>query len=534
MSTSSDGSLLREQAPKWIQDLLGTGELIETHISWVIRKQDRVYKVKKPVDFGFLDFTTVAKRHAACQAEVELNRRLAPKVYRGVVPITRDVAGHHRVGGSGQPVDFAVEMIRVDDGNRCDSRLSTNSLTKRHMQLLAVCLAQFHKEGRCDEETSSFGRISAIKANLQENFQQTREMIAQHITLHQAREIEAYQLRFLREHAEAFETRIRLKKVRDGHGDLRLEHIYFADGDDMPVILDCIEFCDRFRFADVCADIAFVYMDLVWHGRVDLAEIFLAAYARETDDYGLYRLVDFYASYRAYVRAKICGFVAADAGISARLRDKARDHARRYFLLSIATERCSPVLPAVVAVGGVIAAGKSTVSDAIAEEMAAPVVSTDRTRKHMAGVSVTENIAAGSWSGYYSQEFTKGVYEEVYRRARSVLSSGRPVVLDASFQSRTLRAGVLALADAYDVPCYFVECRVDPAIAKNRLAKRAEQGSSVSDGRLALFDEFVSRWQSMDEIPEERHFVLDTSLPLTQNMQRLRSKLPVWPQGLNA
>ena len=520
--------------PKLIQDLLMPGvELIETHISWVLRHKDVVYKIKKPVDLGFLDFRQLSQRHEKCHAEVTLNRRLAKSVYRGVVPITRDSAGIHQIGGNGEIVDYAVEMVRMFDNLRCDHRVRSNLLTPHHVQLLSTRLAQFHQAARCDEETSSFGSIPVIVRNLRENFEQTADLVTQHITVSQAKEVEAYQMRFLREHAEHFESRISDKKIRDGHGDLRLEHVYFTDTDN-PLILDCIEFNNRFRFADVCADIAFLAMDLAWHGRVDLAEILIASYARETNDFELYRLIDFYISYRAYIRGKVSAFVASDLRFPAHIRKKASKDARRFFLLSLATERRSPTPAAIIAIGGIIASGKSTVSDAISVAMGIPVVDTDRTRKFLANANATKNISTGLWSDYYAPEFTHNVYAEVYKRARHVLSSGRSVILDASFRTRSMRREVVQLAKTYDVPCYFVECQVASTIAKKRLKSRSTTGTSVSDGRLELFQEFAAAYEPINEVPPEYHIALDTSRPLENNIPLLRAKLPGWPERLHA
>ena len=513
------------------KDLERSGlELIETHISRVFVGERQVWKVKKPVDFGFLDFTTLEKRRRACEAEVELNRRLAPDVYLGVVPITRAADGRHEIGGEGETVDWAVHMKRLPDADRADVRIAEGRLDAAQVERLAAHLAAFHARSRCDGETARFGTVEAIGRNVQENFEQTRETVEEYLAPEQAAEIEDWQDRFLAEHASAFAARVETGRVRDGHGDLRLEHVYL-DGDGPPIVVDCIEFNERFRYADVCADVAFLAMDLAWHRRVDLAERFLAAYAREADDYDLYPLVDFYESYRAYVRGKVATMAAADADAQEASRERAAAEARRYFLLALASERRPLLRPAVVAVGGLIAAGKSTVARRIAAELSAPVVDSDRTRKHLLGVEAEEKVEEPAWQGGYAPERTEEVYAEVLRRGAAVLTSGRPVVLDASFRTRRHRRAARRLADDHGVPFTFVECRAPVEVLRERLRRRAE-GASVSDGRLEILEDFVAGWEAVDDLAASQHLALDTQRPLEESIELLRGRIPSWPAGL--
>lgn len=507
------------------------GELEETHISWVVLRPHEVFKVKKPVSLGFLDFTTTAQRLAACKAEVALNRRLAPEVYRDVVPVTRDATGRHQLGGKGEAVDWAVHMRRMPIGDRADRRLAEGRLDRAHLDGLARRLAIFHAEARRDEETARHGTARAVGVNVRENFEQTRDAIHRFLQPQEAREIEARQMAFLDDNATLFAQRIRDGRVCDGHGDLRLEHVYFDDRDTVTV-LDCIEFNERFRCADVCADVAFLAMDLTWHQQADLAEGFLASYARHANDFDLYALVDFYESYRAYVRGKIASLMASAEASGPVARERAEQEARRYFLLALAAERRPLLPPVVVAVGGIIAAGKSTVAQEVAAPLTAPIVASDPTRKHLLDVAPTEPVHDPAFDGAYSEALTDQVYEEMMRRAAVVLASGRPVIFDASFRSQGSRQQARALAARFDVPFYFIECQVAPAVARQRLRRRAEE-RSVSDGRLEIFEDFRQRWQPVRTLSPDEHLVLDTGLPLRSNLATLRQHLPVWPRGLS-
>lgn len=502
------------------------GPPIETHISWVFLTADEVYKVKKPVNFGFLDFSSREKRRAACQAELELNRRLAHDVYLCVAPIVRGADGF-RIGGEGETEDWAVCMRRLADADRADQRLEAGDLTFADIDRVARRLARFHSEMKVDETTSRYGSPDVVLGNVRENFEQTRDVIDRYLSQHDAEEIEHRQLSFVERHRDVFLGRVSAGRVRDGHGDLRLEHVYL-ESEGRVTILDCIEFNDRFRYGDVCADIAFLTMDLAQHGRVDLAEHFVAAYARESGDYDLYALIDFYESYRAYVRGKIASFVASNEDTPPGVRKRAEVEARRHFMLALAAERKSIVAPVVVLVGGIIGSGKSTVAERIGQRLGAPVIDSDRTRKTLAGVGFTTPLGEEA----YTEERTAAVYREVFRRAERVLASGRPVVLDASFRTQRSRHAARQVAEQFGVESFFVECRADLAVIRERLRER-ERGEHISDGRVPLLDRFLAEWEPVADGGSSRHLVLDTARPLSENEEHLKALLPLWPAGFN-
>jgi predicted kinase len=303
---------------------------------------------------------------------------------------------------------------------------------------------------------------------------------------------------------------------------LRLEHVYF-EMDESITIIDCIEFNDRFRYGDVCADIAFLSMDLAWHGRVDLAERFLARYARESNDYDLYSVVNFYESYRAFVRGKVAALLAADTEASMETRERARREARRYFILALAYERPPLAPPRVVGVGGMIASGKSTAAATIGDLLAAPVLSSDRTRKRLMGLKPRESMRSEAWSGGYSSNATEAVYDELWRLSDIVLSSGRPVVIDASFRTAAMREGARRLAARHGVPFVLVECGAPRELIVERLAAREARGGHESDARGDLLDQFEKRFEPIDELPPSEHLRLDTSQPRDETRRLLEA-----------
>jgi aminoglycoside phosphotransferase family enzyme/predicted kinase len=506
------------------QDLMTSGvELRETHISLVFLARELVIKIKKPVDLGFLDFTDLATRKRMCEREVELNRRFAPDVYRGVVPIAADAEGRLRVGIEGQPVEWAVEMRRLADGDCAELRLQRDVLSVEDVRRIAARIAVFHGQCRCDDETGSFGDTAIIEQNVRESFAQTRQSALRFLTPQELAEIERFQLGFLQQCRQRFTERVERRRVRDGHGDLRLEHCYLgADGD--VAVIDCIEFNDRFRYGDVASDIAFLAMDLTWHGRHDLSEACLAAYARATDDYDLYGVVDFYESYRAFVRGKVNAMLESDEGAAFETRQRAGAQARKYFLLAEACAREAVRPPAVYAVGGLIASGKSTIADALSVLVHAPVVDADRIRKRLAGVAATAPLHDEAFGGHYTAKASADVYAELLRRAEVVLCSGRSVVLDASFRERDKREAARRLAQRLGLPFLLIECSADLDTTRARLAQRA-RGPSISDGRLDVLGAFAAGYEAVDELAPAEHVRVDTSGALAHAMKVIRERI---------
>lgn len=504
------------------------GELVETHASWVFLGEETVFKFKKPVDFGFLDFSTLEKRREACHAEVLLNARLSPGVYLGVVVVrcegstlvVDDLSSPNGIdGGGGDVVDFGVKMRRLQDADRADVLLSQARLDRDKIDRLAGVLAAFHSKCPTSSDISRWGAAEAISANLEENFNQTRPFLAELTGVKRAAQFEETQKAFLRDHGALFRSRLMEGFVRDGHGDLRLEHIYF-EGKEIEII-DCIEFNERFRYADTCADLAFLAMDLRHQGAPDLAERLLSKYAILTGDSTLYRIVAFYESYRAHVRGKVTEFSAQQLPKGER-RDTLSNKAATYFELAFSLLQPTREAPRLVCVGGLIASGKSTVAERIRQHLGYPLVDTDRTRKRLAGVSPMQSNSDAPFSGRYSAQFSASVYEQAFENVRAVLSSGRSVILEASFTKECHRRGALDVARSMGVPLVYVECQVTMEEAKRRLVVRS-RGESVSDGRLEIYDEFAQQAEPVGPDEFEHRLVLDTSLPEALQREQLEA-----------
>jgi uncharacterized protein len=505
-------------------------KLIETHISWVLLGPE-VYKIKKPVTLPFLDFASFEARERACRTEVTINRRLAPRTYLGVVPIRRQKDGRFTLrAGSGAVMEWAVQMVRLDDERRADVLLERGELRREQVDALALAIAAFHADASSGPRIARFGAPDVVERNVVDNFVSLREADGEFVSDTALSEIERWQLAFVRGHRDVLEQRIADGAVRDGHGDLRLEHVFLRENDDDFEVIDGIEFDDRYRFADVCADVAFLAMDLARLGRVDLAERFVAVYARAANDFDLYRVLDFYESYRACVRAKIAASAATGSRGSDLTAAAASAEARRYLLLAQSARRRSVLEPMLVAVAGGIASGKSTMAERLGEEMSAPIVDADRTRKHMIGLAPTEHAAAQAWQGAYDRAFSERVYAEVLRRAGLVLASGRPVILDASFRTAEARAAARELASKHGVPFRLIECVAPVAVCRARLAAR-DPTTTVSDATPEVLDAFVKGYEPITELAPTEHVRIDTSGSIDAAIQAAKREIATWPRG---
>jgi len=305
-------------------------ELVQTQMSFVFLTGDYVYKVKKPVNLGYLDYTTLDKRQFYCQREVELNRRLCPDVYRGVVPITQR-QGDTFVEGQGKVIEYAVKMRRLPQQAMMDVLLTNNQVSSQMVTSLAQRLVEFHRQAETNVNISAFGNLDAITKNTEENFSQTVEYIGRTISQAKYRHIKNYTDGFIDKNASLFHKRITDNRIRDCHGDLHAAHICFTNG---ICIYDCIEFNDRFRYCDVASEVAFLAMDLDHYRRADLSQSFVNAYVAQSRDEELLRLLNFYKCYRAYVRGKVESFKLDDPYISEEEKTRVLAIARSYFELA--------------------------------------------------------------------------------------------------------------------------------------------------------------------------------------------------------
>ncbi len=493
-------------------------ELIQTHISYVFLAGEYVYKVKKPVEMGFLDYTTLERRRFYCEEEVRLNRRLCPDAYSGVVPVTvKD--GTVSLAGAGEVVDYAVKMKRLPQERMMERLLDQGAITGEMLESLTGKLAAFHAEAETGEHIQSFGSVEAVAANWQENFEQTEPYVGRTISRDQAGAIRAYVDRFLSEEAWLLDNRVRDGRIRDCHGDLRTNAVCFEDG---ICVFDCIEFNERFRYVDTASDVAFLAMDVDSRGHPALSDEMVGLYLAQSLDTTLPLVLHFYKCYLAFVRGKVDGFQLDQPEIPAEQKAAAAEGARRYFAL--AEKYASRATPAVViAMVGVTGSGKSYLAHALASRLGAVVISSDVTRKKLAGLDPMRQQREPIDSGIYSPEMTELTYAKMLLQAMPFLSRGKLVILDASYLSRQMRERAREFAERAGVRFLAAECVADEALVRERLQRRRSAVWSPSDGRWEVYRAQLKRAEPLSELPEESRLEMDGALPLAEQLDRVEA-----------
>ena len=483
--------------------------LVQTHISYVLLAGDQVYKIKKAVRFSFLDFSTLERRRHFCHEEVRLNRRLAPDVYRGVVAICED-DGRYRLGSDGDPaaVEYAVHMRRLPADRTLDRLVDADAVSPEMIDLIAARLATFHAQADAGPAVTANGDPSAIWGILDDNYNGVRPFRDRTIATSDDDAIQMFARRFLDDNADLFRRRQSEHRIRDGHGDLHSEHICF---DRTLSIFDCIEFNAAFRHCDVASDIAFLAMDLDYHGHPELAAHLVSRYAVHAGDPEVVRLLPFYCCYRAYVRGKVDSLTSAEEEVAPAERERAQRGAWRHFALAYRyTWAYSPCL---VVVCGLSGTGKSAVAATLHTRTGFTHLNSDVVRKRLAGLPPTARVRDAYDTGLYSAELSERTYATLFAEAEQQLAAGHGVILDATFQRRSGRDTARALAAAHNVPCLIVECRCSEATVRERLQARAARGDSPSDADWQVYVEQRQRYEPLDADEASRALVLDTMAP---------------------
>jgi aminoglycoside phosphotransferase family enzyme/predicted kinase len=492
--------------------------LIETHISWVILAGEFVYKLRKPVDFGFLDFSTVEQRRADCEAEVRLNRRLCPDLYLGVVDVVeRD--GLLAITSPGVPIEPAVLMRRLPEAGMLTALLERGAADDRLMERLARQLADFHAEAATGIGVDEHGSLAGLRANWAENFAQTKAFIGRTITAPQYAEIAPYVEHFIETNAQILVQRVEQGRIRDGHGVLHAGSVCVARR--RLYLFDCIEFNDRFRCTDVAAEVAFLAMDLDHLGRADLGFAFVDAYVRRSGDRDVLALLDFYKCYRAFVRGKVLSFQLDEPERAASELDHALAAARAYFDLACAYARQAE--PTLLVTMGLPASGKTTLAHALAGRLGLVHLSSDVVRKQLAGVRPSEHRLDGFERGLYGRSMSRRTYAMLRKQAARWLRRGRSLVLDATYSQPGERAALRQLARRTGARLLVIVCRADESVMLARLAARLHDPSTVSDARPELWPALKAAFVEPDDMSEA--LSVDTMQPLELTIDQVLQAL---------
>ncbi len=501
---------LRHAEALWPEDDLPV-EIKQTHISVILLGKHLVLKLKKPVDFGFLDYTTPEKRQRACELEVELNRRLCPEIYLGTQPVIAE-GGEFHYSGSGAVVDYGVLMKRLPEARMLESLVSDSTITESDIVRIAEKVAAFHKTARRGPEVDRYGSLKTIRFNWQENFDQTAPYIDRTISSADFTVIRDWVHQWLEENEEILIQRVKRGHICDGHGDLRCESICVTNG---ICIFDCIEFNERFRCSDVANEAAFLAMDLAAFGRPDLGYFFFERYSEIAGDEELFELFPFYRCYRAFVRGKVLSFQLDEPEVSTEKRALAKQRAEKYFRIALASVN-KLQMPTIVAVVGLSGTGKTSVARALGGDLGMRVVSSDAVRKSLFGENDT---TLGYGEGIYSPESSRLTYQEMIKKGVEIVQKTGGVILDATFLRASHREEVIQKAASVGAQCRFIECRLAPEEVRRRLNLRAEKKDGLSDATLETYEHQIKEFEPIED-EGGGHLVLDTETELLENSRR--------------
>lgn len=543
-------------------------EHIQTHISHVFIASPFVYKLKKPLNLEFLDFSSLEKRHFYCIKEIELNRRLCKETYLGVVPIYTDngsfelgtirgtLQKDRNIGPSAQsgpeahsatgknaeqdsavsgtksgtdeksgfgaknrkPVEYAVKMRQLEKKNFLIEIIRSGNLQVHHLEKVADRLENFYKQLHPEDELQKYGRPQSIRYNSDENFLQTRSYVDKTIGGASYKAIQLFMNGFLEIKKSLFEKRVKEKRIVDGHGDLHLEHIYIAGN--RVCIYDCIEFNQRFRILDVAADLAFLAMDLDFNHLEKESRDFIFIMSDKLDDPDLLHMTDFYKCYRAFIRGKVKSIESEGEEVSAAGRKKAAETAARYFSLALRYS-LSGSEPIALIVFGRIASGKSTLASSLSEKTGLRCYSTDRIRKEIAGISPTTYLPDDKRRKLYQKKVSAKTYSRLLRNGLLEIQNGRSVILDGTFSRKEIREEWIRYFEDQNIDYLFIEAVAGKDIRRERLQNRNQRTDIISDARLSEMEMLDEQYAPTGHIKSACKIRIDTALPLNENREKL-------------
>ena len=483
-------------------------QLIETHISRVYLTGEYAYKIKKPVNFGFLDFSTLQQREFYCQEEIRLNRRLAPEIYLDVMPITQ-AHGQLQLNGSGKVIEYAIRMRQFEADSLFSRLIDENKINLQHIQSLARRIADFHAQIH-STGADNFGSADEIIKPVEDNFRILAENLSDPAQRQQLDRIRNFATTLHAALINAFNHRKQSGHIRECHGDLHLGNISLSD--EKIIIFDGIEFNDSLRWIDTISDLAFLLMDLQDHQHPDYATHLLNLYLQTTGDYDGLQVLRFYQCYRAMVRAKV---------IALRLRQTAADESKQTDLLqplqnylNLAQGYINNAQPFLAITFGVSGSGKSWLSQNIADLTAAIVVRSDVERKR---------LFAADTDALYTTEISHRVYTHMLSLAEHILNQSYPVILDATFLDKHWRTLARELALRLHMPFYILHCHADPEILQQRITSRKNDVHNISDADLSVLQRQLATLQALDssELPHTLSIRTDNDIKFAKIQQRL-------------
>jgi len=494
------------QAPQAYDHPVSEIVLIETHISYVLLTGQFAYKIKKAVNLGFLDFSTLDKRRHCCEEELRLNRRTAPQLYLETVPITGSPQ-QPRMGGTGAVIEYAVRMRRFPQQAMAAYLVSKGSLSADHMDQIAATLAAFHGSVAVADHESPWGTPQQVQRPVMDNFETIAARFANGEDLERLSTLRRWSEQTFTALEPVLAARKRDGFIRECHGDMHLGNLVLLD--DGFTAFDCIEFNPGLRWIDVMSEAAFLTMDLEDHGRGDLAWRFLNTYLAHTGDYHGMTVMAYYMTYRAMVRAKVSCIRLGQSGINNTERQALEREYNSYIRLA---ERCaSPPAKRLIITHGLSGSGKTTVAQALAVQLGAVHIRSDIERKRLYGMTATQRSESNIDEGLYSREAGERTYARLAELATDLLINGYPVVVDAAFLHLAQRARFLAIAREQRVPLVILDIHAPASELRARIARRQARALDASEADLAVLDNQISRHDALSESEQAYAVTVDTT-----------------------
>ncbi len=472
-------------------------DVIETHISIILLTGPYAYKFKKPVDFSFLDFSTLEKRRHFCEEELRLNRRLAPELYREVVPVS---AGP-KLGGDGEGIEYVIRMREFEQASQFDSLLDAGLLKPSHIDALALRIAKFHAGADVAAAQSNYGNPAAVKAPVEENFEQILNCMHEAQKSTRLEHLQDWSGKTFQRLQADLQARKEHGFIRECHGDLHLRNVALVD--DTPVAFDCIEFNDKLRWIDTISEIAFMVMDLDHRGQPGLASRFLNAWLEQSGDYAGVPLLRYYLVYRAMVRAKVDCLRAHQTDVDAATRETILQDYHAYLELGERYTKPSP--PTLLLMHGLSGSGKTRVSQSLLESLPAIRLRSDIERKRLHGLAGDARTGAGIDQDIYSRAAGERTYRHLKSLAGTLLEAGHTVIVDATFLQHARLAPFIELAGNLSVRCFIIDCQAPESELRKRIAARerdrldaSEAGSEVLDNQLRCYQPLGASFAGME------------------------------------
>ncbi|MCH4562552.1 AAA family ATPase [Halomonas sp. EGI 63088] len=492
------------QAPHCYDHPVSDFTLHETHISWVLLTGEFAYKIKKPVDFGFLDFSTLERRRHFCEEEVRLNSRLAPELYLDVVPITGSPAAP-RLGGQGDAFEYAIRMHQFDTAQMLDALHDAGRLQASHLDELADQIADFH--ARLPATHDELGTPARVRADAEENFQQIRPLLETATQRDQLGRLAAWNQETFERLAPHLARRHRDGHVRECHGDLHLSNITLYR--DRVTVFDCIEFSDGLRWIDTCNDLAFLLMDLEHRGSPQLANRVLNRHLQLSGDFDCLPLLGFYKAYRATVRAKIALLSRGNPDLSEADKQALLDHYHSY--IDLAERYATPRHRCLLVTTGVSGSGKSWLSQRLAESLNLVWLRSDVERKRLFGLATLANSHAQPELDIYTRRASRETYERLSALAADALAAGYSVIVDSAALQRAERDQLIEVAASRNIPHRLLACTAPERQRRHWLRARAAQGTDPSEADESIMERQQAWAQSISEAERAYSLEVDTT-----------------------